>query len=429
MSRSCIVVGAGPAGLAAAQRLATSGVAVTVFEAANAIGGRTRSERVGAFTVDTGASFLATFYDATLRLLESLHVERMIAHAPPGMVATPQGTLPLDLSAPRRVLQFPLIGLSGKVRAAALFGRSALRRRLHVANPARLARFDGGETIEQWGRRRLGHPAYDYLLRYGVESHFFVGGEETSAAFGKALVRHALKWQSLLLPAGMGALCEALAAGLQVRTGCPAHGIERRERSLVIHHAGGASEAEFAILAAPAPAIAKLEGAVDAADRADAASVHYAPNLALYFGYERPITVQYADVAPAGPGRHALARVRTWSALAPSYVPKGKELLSIHAMGWRSAELLDREPSATVAALRADAEEIFGRLADPDWIRLYARADGTVVPRPGHYRRMAAFLKRPRTRLFYAGDWLTGPTIEGAVQTGLSAADLVLASR
>ncbi len=428
MSRSCVVVGAGPAGLAAAHRLASAGVDVTVLEAANAIGGRTRSERVGGFTVDTGASFLTSFYDATRRLLADLHIEPVVVHAPPGVVATPQGKLALDVGSPRRILQFPLIGLSGKLRAAALFARAALRRRLHVAKPSRLARHDRGETLDQWGRRRLGDRGYDYLLRSGVEPYFFLGGEQASAAFGKALVRHALRWHLLLLPAGMGGLCEALAAGLRVRTGCPASGLERRAHSVIVHHAGGTVEVDCAILAAPAPAIATLEGALEPADRADAASVQYLPNATLYFGYERPITVQYPDVIPAGPGRHALARVRTWSALAPSYVPKGKELLGIYAMGWRSAELLERAPSQVVAALRAEAEEIFGRLADPDWIRLYTRADGVVVPRPGHFRRMAAFLKRPRTRVFYAGDWLTGPTIEGAVQTGLSAAELVLRS-
>ena len=49
-----------------------------------------------------------------------------------------------------------------------------------------------------------------------------------------------------------------------------------------------------------------------------------------------------------------------------------------------------------------------------------------MITPPGHYRRMAAFLRRPRKRLLYAGDWLTGSTIEGAVRTGVSAAEQIL---
>jgi predicted NAD/FAD-dependent oxidoreductase len=196
-----------------------------------------------------------------------------------------------------------------------------------------------------------------------------------------------------------------------------------------VRHAGGTLEADYAVLAAPATAVARLEGNLADADRSDAAAVRYTPHIMLFFGYERPITVQYPLVTPAGPGRHPIARVRTWSALAPQYVPQGKELLAIHASGWRSAELLERDASKIVSELRADAEAVFGRMADPDWIRLYPRAEATVVPQPGHFRRMAAFLRRPRKRLFYAGDWLTGSTIEGAVVTGLSAAERVLRSK
>ena len=429
MTGSCVVVGAGPAGLAAAYKLARAGVKVTVLEASNAIGGRTRSERVGDFIVNSGANFLTTFYDSTLALLGELDIETLAPTPQLGVMATPFGKLEMDLSSPSRILQFPLITLAGKLRAAALFGRAALRRGIHMAKPARLARLDRGETVEQWGTRAAGDTVYQYLLRTGIESFFYVGGEETSAALGKALVRHAIKWQLLVLPAGMGALCDGLARGLEVRTGCPASGLERRGNSVLVHHAGGEIEADHAILAAPASAIARLEGGIEAADRVDAASVRTMPSLTLIFGYERPLTVQYPLVTPAGPGRHPIARVRTWSTLAPSYVPKGKELLAIQPMGWRSAELFERDPTAIVAGLRADAEAVFGRLADPDWIRLYPRPEGSVVVPPGHFRRMAAFLKRPRTRVFYAGDWLTGSSIEGAVQTGLSAADKVLRAK
>ncbi|MFN8641178.1 MAG: NAD(P)/FAD-dependent oxidoreductase [Candidatus Binatia bacterium] len=426
MSRTCVIVGAGPAGLAAAQRLAAADVKVTVLEASNAIGGRTRSERVGDFTVNTGASFLTSFYDETLLLLRALQVETLAPPAQLGSMATPFGKLEMQLSSPRGILRFPLISLAGKLRMGAMFAGIALRPRAHFARPQRLAWLDRGETIEQWGERTVGDTAYQYLLRPGVEPFFYVGAEELSAALGKALLRHALGWQLLVLPAGMGALCDALARGVEVRTGCQASGVDVKEHSVQVFHAGGVVEADYCILAVPASAIARLEGPLDREDRADVAAIRTAPNLVLYFGYDRPLTVQYPLVTPVGPGRHPIARVRTWSTICPTYVPEGKELLAIQAMGWRSAELLERDPSKIAAALRADAEEVFGRLADPDWVRLYPRAEGTVVTQPGHYRRIAAFLKRPRTRLLYAGDWMTGSTIEGAVWSGRSAAQAVL---
>jgi oxygen-dependent protoporphyrinogen oxidase len=426
MSRSCVVVGAGPAGLSAAYRLANAGVRVTVVESDSAIGGRTRSERVGGFVVNTGATFLTSFFDATLGLVRELRLETTIPSHTPGVVATPVGKFPLDLHSPFRILAFPLISWLDKLRTASLFGRVVLNRRSHIGDLNSLARMDRGGSTEHWGRRRLGQTAYDYLLRSGIEPFFYFGAEEASAALGKALLRHAIKWNVHILTGGMGELCEALAQRLTVRTGCAAHAVEERENSIAVHHAGGTVEADYAVLAMPANAIVRLDGSINEQDRLDLGTVRYVPNIAVYFGYERPITVQFPSVSPAGPGRHAIARVRTTSTWAPQYVPEGNELLSIHATSWRSAELLDDSDDKMVKALRADAEQIFGRLADPDWIRAYPRSEAMVLPEPHHFRRMQAFQRRPRRRVLYAGDWLTGSTVEGAVRTGLTAAERIL---
>jgi predicted NAD/FAD-dependent oxidoreductase len=224
----------------------------------------------------------------------------------------------------------------------------------------------------------------------------------------------------------MGELCDALAQRLTVRTGCAAHCIEERETSVAVHHAGGTLEADYAVLAIPASAIVRLDGTINEQDRTDLATVRYVPNIVVFFGYERPITVQFPSISPAGPGRHPIARIRTTSTWAPQYVPEGNELLSIYVTAWRSAELLDDARDKVIKSVRADAEVIFGRLADPDWIRVYPRSEAMVLPEPHHFRRMQAFQRRPRQRVLYAGDWLTGSTIEGAVRTGLAAAERIV---
>ena len=429
MSRSCVVVGAGPAGLTAAYRLANAGVRVVVLEAAPHIGGRTRTEHVGGCVVNTGAGFIANFFSATVPLLRELGLRLVNPRPQAGVAATAYGKFPLDLGSVRGVLRFPLVRWIGKLRAGVLPARTLVGRRAHVADVAALARYDRGQTLEQWARRWAGDPAYQYLVRPAVETFFYFGCEEASAALGRALVRHGFRWQMQIIANGTGAFCDALAQRLEVRTGCRVGSVEVGSERIAVRHAGGTVEADYAILAIPASAAAHVEGALLEADRDDLRGVRYAPNIVLFFGYERPITVQYPSVVPSGPGRHPVASVATTSRWVSDYVPEGKELVAIHASAWRSAELLEREPDKIVTALRADAEEIFGRLADPDWIRMYPRAEAMVVPSPGHYRRMRAFLRRPRQRLLFAGDWLTGSTIEGAVRTGLAAAQRILGAQ
>lgn len=429
MSRSCVVVGAGVAGLTAAYRLANAGVRVTVIEGEPAIGGRARTEHLDGFVINTGANYLMSFFDVTLRLLRELQLQPFSPPKQPAIVATPFGKLPLEQGSTRALVRFPLIPWTAKLRAMLLSSRLGIARRTHVADLATLARADRNRTVEAWGRRAAGEAVYDYLLRPAVESSFFFGADEASLALGKALVRHSRRWEVLALERGMGTLCEALARRINVRTGCWASAVELTAAGVAVHHSGGTVEADYAIFACPASATAKMEGPLQEQDRADLAAVRYAPQIALVFGYERPITVQHPTVTPAGPGKHAVVAIWTLSRCIPRYVPEGKDMVCIHASSWRSAELLDLEPARIAAALRANAEEIFGRLADPDWVRMYPRSEATVIPGPGHYRRMQAFLQRPRERIFYAGDWITGSTIEGAARSGLRAAEEVLSQQ
>src|SRR3954469_23589693 len=65
-----VVVGAGLAGLACARRLTASGVPVTVLEAADAVGGRVRTDLVDGFRCDRGFQLLNPAYPEVRRVLD-----------------------------------------------------------------------------------------------------------------------------------------------------------------------------------------------------------------------------------------------------------------------------------------------------------------------------------------------------------------------
>ncbi|MEK9956883.1 MAG: FAD-dependent oxidoreductase, partial [Actinomycetota bacterium] len=65
-----VIVGAGLAGLAAARELAIHGVDVQVFEAADAAGGRVRSDIVDGFTLDRGFQLYNPAYPEAARVLD-----------------------------------------------------------------------------------------------------------------------------------------------------------------------------------------------------------------------------------------------------------------------------------------------------------------------------------------------------------------------
>ncbi|WP_133171842.1 FAD-dependent oxidoreductase, partial [Streptomyces sp. 111WW2] len=134
-----VVVGAGIAGLAAAQRLTSAGVTTTVLEAAHAVGGRMATEKVDGFRLDRIGQLLSTAYPELRRTpgLDGLallpfapgvllHSEGRHHHAgAPSGVRSARGALhavralasaPRSMPAPRRTVNAP--GTSGRPATA-----------------------------------------------------------------------------------------------------------------------------------------------------------------------------------------------------------------------------------------------------------------------------------------------------------------------
>ena len=69
------VVGAGLAGLRCARRLHEKGVAATVLEASDGVGGRVRTDRVDDFLLDRGFQVLLTAYPEAAEALDYRELE------------------------------------------------------------------------------------------------------------------------------------------------------------------------------------------------------------------------------------------------------------------------------------------------------------------------------------------------------------------
>src|ERR687885_994286 len=94
-----VVVGAGLAGLACARRLNGAGVAVTVLEAADRVGGRVRTDVVDGFRCDRGFQLLNPAYPEVRRVLD-LRALRLRPLPAGGVV--PGGGRPGPPTEPRR---------------------------------------------------------------------------------------------------------------------------------------------------------------------------------------------------------------------------------------------------------------------------------------------------------------------------------------
>jgi protoporphyrinogen/coproporphyrinogen III oxidase len=426
----CVVVGAGPAGLAAGRSLAQRGFSVIVLERGDQVGGRTRSEKAPGGTLDLGAAFLTSFYTESLRLSAEVGVPMLPRAIQPGRAGrvqkllTPQGLVAHTLASPIGLARFPLLSPAEKLRIMWAMARLAVSARMHIADPGTLAPADNADC-RAWGQRRFGRNGYEYIVRLAIEPFFFFEAAQASAALGQALLKHALVWKLLAPPHGMGEFCRALGRGLDVRLRSPVEAIEPLGREFEIRCSTTSLRASTVILAVPSTNLLTLQLPLAEVDRAFLESISYAPSVRVNLGYSRRGLLDPPVIVWAGPGTRPLCSMAALSVWNPVRLDAGTEVIRINATAARSNALINRASEEIVACLRADCAQYGLSTPEPEWTSVMASRDGIVIPAPGHYQRAVEFLARPRRGIYFSGDWLTGSTVEGAVRTGLMAAERV----
>ncbi len=90
---NCIVVGAGLAGLRAAERMVEGGATVRVLEARDRVGGRTHRKRIGELDYDLGARWIGPTQDRMYALVERLGLTTHRQHATGSKVLELRGKL------------------------------------------------------------------------------------------------------------------------------------------------------------------------------------------------------------------------------------------------------------------------------------------------------------------------------------------------
>lgn len=405
-----LIIGAGLAGLACARRLIQAGVACTVLEASDGVGGRVRTDRVDGFLLDRGFQVLLTGYPEARRTLDYASLDLKPFH--PGALIHYDGRFHLVSDPLRRpqdlptVLFSPIGSLTDK-RLALRLWRDALRQRLCA--------LEGGSAC----------PTGEVLRAYGFSDAMvtrffkpFLGGVflEPTLSTPCWIFQHvwaAFSRGAVALPNnGMGAITQQLTASLPEGTVRLNQPVKTIEGSTVLLQSGERLEGTAVVIATDSVTARRLRG-----ERSRT-------------GTERASTTLYFD-APTQPRREpwlilngGAGLVRTVCVLseaAPSYAPTGRALISITVDGHSHG--LDELPERA----RTSLESWFGpqvnqwRHLRTDHIRhalppldLLPSAPETTSPRVAH-------------GLYQCGDYCESGTLDGALVSGRRAAEAVLA--
>jgi phytoene dehydrogenase-like protein len=397
-----VVVGAGLAGLACAQRLTAAGLEVVVLEAADAVGGRVRTDEIDGFRCDRGFQLINPAYPALRRVVDLDQLDLRSFGAGVVVAGVDGRSVLADPRRLPRLLPATLRSPVGSLRERVAFVRWALScllpvRRLLAAPDLRLA-----DALDRAG--------ISGELRTAVLDPFLAGvladwEGTTSATFVRLLMRSFLLGSPAVPSTGISRLPELLAASLPAGT----VRLDQRVIDVGAEHVRTADEeirAEAVVVATAPRAAAELTGIPVPSTKPLTTFWHTAPRA--------PTTTKllHLDGARRGP----LVNSAVLTNVAPGYAPPGRVLIAsstVSADGSAAAEL----------AVRRQAGLVYG-IETSDWELVSCQVIAEALP----HQPPPLVLRQPARLaggVFIAGDHRDTASIQGALVSGRRAADAV----
>ncbi len=423
-SGSCdvLIVGAGLAGLACARRLAGNGLRVRLVDAADAPGGRVRTDLVDGFRLDRGFQVLLTGYPEAQAAFDYTALD-LCAFRPGALVF--QGGRFHRFADPFRE----------PARAVAFLLDSIvpLRDKLAVARLRRdVLRFDTGLAngqIDQTTREFLRSYGFSPAILDRFFAPFFGGvflerNLSTSARWFRFLFGLFATCAATVPRLGMQALPDQLAAALPADTFRWNQSVQRLERlseRWFVHLAGGEIlEADRIVLATPEHRTRTLLSSLRPASAAPprlwnrTTTFYYA---AARSPLDEPVIALNGEGSTAGPVNH-LAVMTT---VSPEYAPPGAHLICANIVG--AAPDSDDAMQTLEQETRAHLRRWFGD-AVRSWIVLAGYPIQHALPMTPVLPSITA--APTDSDVILCGDHVSSPCIHGALLSGRLAAERVL---
>jgi protoporphyrinogen/coproporphyrinogen III oxidase len=438
--RQVVVIGAGVAGLAAARRLRAAGHRVTLLERADAPGGRVSSALVHGCRFELGAEFLANFYARTLALVRELGLGGELRRIPSSAATLRDGRLyPLWPNA--RAAFTPLIGSRPKLALSYVVG-SLLRhaplldtRAFYKAHPI------DDRSVSAYAQAHLTPEILEYVLQPPLSGIFYWTPERTSRALLLITLRAGLSnpagMKLYTLRQGLGQLAHAMAAGLDLRAATEVTTVERRAAGgfRVWARSGGAAmafDADALLVATTATQVPRLLPWLGGARRAFFAAISYSATANLAVGTRGRLPRSCYGILFPRCETPLLASLTVQTVKEPGHAPRGRDIVCVHLSGPAAVALRDYDDDALAQIMLADLRRLAPRY-DPSpralFQRLYRVEEALPEFDVGHFGRLQSFARGEieEPGLAFAGDYLGGPFIEGAITSGESAAERLLA--
>jgi len=437
-----LVIGSGIAGLAAAWRLTRSGFEVSVLERAERPGGRVWSESRDGFILDRGAQLLSTADRHVLSALRELELGEEIQTLTTARRMQQHGgeADSIDPHDMRGILRIPGVRFIDGLRVSRLprllrhYGDT-----LDPDHPERAASLDFRSMGDFIGLY-FGQTSLDYWAGPWLGAASLCDPDEASRA---QFLLHVVQQQDsmpVVLRSGFGALVRAITERVDTRLDVEALAIRSEEGGRVSVELRRSevedSEQADAVVLATSPAEARRLGGDELSwpEEVFLGECAAAPGLGVTLGLKHSFVSEPRLYQIPRVEGSPLESVWVEAGEAAGRVRVGKRLVHLLARdAWAGAHM-EAADEVVVKELLAAAGRVDMRFEGE---RVFAEVIRTQRAFPrfevGRFRALARFrsVQEDRRaggrRLYFAGDYLQGASLEAAFTSGLRAAEEVIA--
>ena len=381
-----IVVGAGLAGLSAAQSLIEAGVEVRVLEASTTIGGRVQTDEINGYRFDRGFQLINARYPE----VEALHIIDKLdfRYAPRAVDIALDGSV-VRLGDPRKYFLSALRGESGSIREKVSFLRYLLSKSTHGSNVESELLAAGCNNL------------YTRVLKPFLTGVFLSQPSRVDSVSGREIIKSFISGAPGLPARGAGELSQVLAREIGVvETGVQVNAITGLE---LITSKG--------VIAARAIIVATDQ--ITAAQLLEIEDVGESVSCTTWF-HSTPDNLECdATLRVDGLARGAIINSIAISKLLPLSAPVGQTLFSSTSLGHASESEVRRHLSL-IWGVDTAGWELVAKYDIKNSLPLFA---------PG---RSHAQSLQVRPGVWRAGDYLSAASQNGALASGrLAALELI----
>lgn len=425
-----IVIGAGIAGSTAAFRIQQAGHPVTLLEASDAVGGRTRTTDVHGFGVELGAIYLLNSYERTLAVLEDAGASDLIAPwSPTAGLWDGRRLHEIRYDFLPTFFKLDLMTVRDKIKLATGAARSIAGKAPEPFETDSLAEFDDGTDMETWARRRFGDNVFEYVVRPLIEPSFGSDCRDLSKPYLMGILKRAHKAAFRLPVDGMGRICEELTRDVDVRLNTAVTSVRRNGDQFVVTTEGSEQLTAARVVVATTSGVAGdlLGATLDAEQIGTLRDAPYASMAHSVLRWDRDPWPEHGleMLLPVGAGARPLLGTIVKTGRTSRLVPDGARLMNSYFSSAATRAMSDEE---IIDVALTHVRDIFGAGFTEPAASVVRFDVALATSPPGHYARMRELRAGLPRGLALAGDYLAHLGVETAVVSGERAAEALLRS-